>query len=85
MRHWAGLIHCSPDFAPMLGAHPDIPNLWFSAGWSYGIAGGPGAGSLLAKAIATGEVDSRMKPFALDRFDRGQPIREGGIVLATHS
>lgn len=85
MRHWAGLIHVSPDFAPMLGAHPAMANLWFSAGWSYGIAGAPGAGALLAKAIATGEVDSRMKPFALDRFDRGQPIQEGGIVLATHS
>ncbi len=82
LRQWAGMFHASSDFAPLLGPHPALRDLWFTAGWSYGFAGGPGAGLLLAKAIATGEIDRRMKPFALDRFDRGEPVVEAGIVLA---
>ncbi|MBX6323393.1 MAG: FAD-dependent oxidoreductase [Rhodospirillaceae bacterium] len=82
LRHWAGTLHVSLDFAPLLGPHPDVRDLWFSAGWSYGFAGAPAAGLLLAKAIATGEIDARMKPFALDRFARGRPIVESGIVLS---
>lgn len=82
LRHWAGMLHISSDFAPLLGPHPALRDLWFSAGWSYGFAGAPGAGLLLAKAIATGEIDPRMKPFAVDRSERGRPIAELGIVLA---
>lgn len=82
LRHWAGMIHISSDFAPLLGEHPDLKDLWFSAGWSYGFAGAPGAGLVLAQAIAKGHIDPCMKPFALDRFDCGKPIAETGIVLA---
>lgn len=82
LRHWAGMLHISKDFAPLLGPHPALRDLWFSAGWSYGFAGAPAAGLLLAKAIATGEIDPIMAPFALDRFERGRPIAEAGIVLA---
>jgi sarcosine oxidase subunit beta len=82
LRHWAGLIHATPDFGPMLGEHPDLKRLWFSAGWSYGYAGGPGAGALLAKAVAKGEIDDRIAPFALDRFDRQRSIHDPAVVLA---
>jgi sarcosine oxidase subunit beta len=82
LRHWAGLLHVTPDFGPLMGEHPELKHLWFSAGWSYGWAGAPGAGALLAKAIAKGEIDERMRPFALDRFDRGKPIAEAAVVLA---
>jgi sarcosine oxidase subunit beta len=82
LRHWAGMIHISPDFGPVIGEHPDLHGLWISAGWSYGFAGAPGAGLLLARAIAKGEIDDRMRPFAVDRFRRGRPIAEAGIVLA---
>jgi sarcosine oxidase subunit beta len=82
LRHWAGMLHITPDFGPLIGEHPALKDLWFSAGWSYGWAGGPGAGALLAKAIATGERDPRIIPFAIDRFDRGQPVNETAIVLA---
>jgi sarcosine oxidase, subunit beta len=84
LRQWAGLIHATPDFGPLIGEHPDLKGLWFSAGWSYGYAGGPGAGVLLAKAIATGEIDDRIKPFALDRFDRECPVHDPAVVLASH-
>jgi sarcosine oxidase subunit beta len=83
LRHWAGMIHASPDFGPLLGRHPAVDGLWFSAGWSYGFAGAPAGGALLAQAIATGTIDERMRPFAVDRFERGAPVHEAGIVLAT--
>lgn len=82
LRHWAGQFHASTDYAPLLGEHPDLKDFWFSAGWSYGFAGAPAAGRLLAEAIAKGRIDPRMKPFALDRFETTGPIVEGGIVLA---
>jgi len=82
LRQWAGHIHASADFGPLLGAHPDCRDLWISAGWSYGIAGAPAGGDLLAKAIATGEVDARMAPFSVDRKRRGKLIEEGAIVVS---
>ncbi|MDP2738752.1 MAG: FAD-binding oxidoreductase [Pseudorhodobacter sp.] len=83
LRHWAGMIHATPDFGPMLGPHPDLRDLWISAGWSYGFAGAPGAGLLLSQAIANGMTDDRMKPFAVDRFDKEKPVHESLIVLAS--
>lgn len=82
LRQWAGLVHISPDFGPLLGAHGRLPGLFVSAGWCYGHAGAPAAGDLLAKAIVKGEVDERMRPFAVDRFVRNQPVVEPGIVLS---
>jgi sarcosine oxidase subunit beta len=82
MRHWAGILHVSPDFGPMIGRHPAAENLWFSAGWSYGFTGAPGAGVLLASAILQGVVDDRIMPFSVDRFDRGMAIAEAAINLA---
>ncbi len=82
LRQWAGHIHATADFAPLLGPHPDCRDLWVTAGWSYGIAGAAGAGDLLAKAIVTGEIDSRMAPFAVDRKRHGRLIKEGAIVIS---
>jgi sarcosine oxidase subunit beta len=82
LRHWAGMLHITPDFGPLIGAHPSLANLWVTGGWSYGYAAAPAAGELLAGAIVNGVLDPRIQPFALDRFARNRPIREGGIVLA---
>lgn len=81
LRQWSGLLHPAPDGGPLLGAHPDIRDLWFTAGWTYGIAGAPGAADLLSKAIVTGEVDSRMAAFSVDRFRRGKPCLEASAVI----
>ncbi|CAN5165415.1 FAD-dependent oxidoreductase [soil metagenome] len=85
LRHWAGLLHITQDFAPLMGEHPALRGLWISAGWSYGWAGSAGAGVLMAKAIATGDIDTRIKPFAVDRFDRSRPVHDAAIVLAPFS
>jgi sarcosine oxidase subunit beta len=82
LRQWAGQIHASADFGPLLGPHPDCRDLWITAGWSYGVMGAPAAGELLAAAIATGRIDDRMAPFAVDRKRRGRLIREAAIVVS---
>jgi sarcosine oxidase subunit beta len=82
LRHWAGMIHATPDFGPLIGAHPSYKNLWVSAGWSYGFASAPAVGELLADAIVNGVLDPRLAPFSIDRFQRNAPVVEGGIVLA---
>lgn len=82
LRQWAGLVHISKDFGPLLGAHNALPGLFISAGWCYGHAGAPAAGEFLAKAIVKGVVDERMRPFAVDRFERNQAVVEPGIVLS---
>jgi sarcosine oxidase subunit beta len=81
LRHWAGMLHATPDWGPLLGPHPDADNLWVTAGWSYGIAGAAGATELMAQSIAAGEAHEIMRPFAVDRFRRGKPVAEGAIVL----
>ncbi|KPG96035.1 sarcosine oxidase subunit beta family protein [Pseudomonas sp. RIT-PI-q] len=81
LRQWAGLVHISKDFGPLMGAHHQMPGLFISAGWCYGYAGGPAAGELMAKLIFKGELDDRIKPFAVDRFERNKPVVEPGIVL----
>lgn len=80
-RQWSGMLHPAPDGGPLLGPHPDIGGLWITAGWTYGIAGAPGAADLLAEAILTGRIDHRLKPFAVDRFRRGRPVPEASAVI----
>jgi sarcosine oxidase subunit beta len=84
LRQWAGQVHVSSDFGPLLGPHPDLDDLWISAGWLYGVAGAPASGDLLAKAIVTGEIDDRMAPFAVDRRRRNRPIVEESTVNLDH-
>jgi sarcosine oxidase subunit beta len=81
LRQWAGHVHATADWGPLLGRHPDLRDLWISAGWLYGVAGAPASGDLLAKAIVTGEVDARMAPFAVDRRRQGRPVKEQAIVV----
>jgi sarcosine oxidase subunit beta len=82
LRQWAGLLHATPDWGPLIGPHPSVRNLWVSAGWSYGFAGAPAAGELLAHAILSDRVDPLIEPFAVDRFEKGRPVLEASIVLA---
>jgi sarcosine oxidase, subunit beta len=82
LRQWAGMLHATPDWAPLLGPHPEIANLWLSAGWSYGYAGAPAAGDLLAKAIVEEQIGPEIAPFAIDRFTQGRAVADSSLVLA---
>jgi sarcosine oxidase subunit beta len=83
LRQWAGFLHVTADFGPLIGLLPGFSNVWVSAGWCYGYASAPAVGELLAPAILGGSPDPRLTPFALDRFERHQPVIEGGIVVAS--
>jgi sarcosine oxidase subunit beta len=85
LRHWAGLIHATKDFGPLLGAHPAYSNMWITAGWSYGFASAPAVGELLAQTILSGMTHELLKPFSVDRFRRNAPVLEAGIVLAANA
>jgi len=85
LRQWAGYLHPAPDGGPLLGPHPDVESLWFTAGWTYGIAGGPGAADLLSRAIVSGVTDTRMACFSVDRFRRGKPCIEASAVIDSAS
>jgi sarcosine oxidase, subunit beta len=85
LRQWAGMLHATPDWGPLLGRFPLRSNLWVTAGWSYGYASAPAVGELLAESILQGHVHPLLQPFAVDRFERNAPVREGGIVLAANS
>ena len=82
LRQWAGLLHITRDCGPIIGPLPSFQNVWISAGWCYGYACAPAVGQLLAASILTGRTDPRLSPFAVDRFDRGRPVDEAGIVVA---
>lgn len=82
LRQWAGMIHATPDFGPLLGAHPAYANMWITAGWSYGFASAPAVGEVLAATILSGRTHVLLRPFCVDRFQRNSPVIEGGIVLA---
>ncbi|MEZ5924708.1 MAG: FAD-binding oxidoreductase [Hyphomicrobiaceae bacterium] len=85
LRHWAGMLLATPDWGPLTGRHPDLENLWVSTGWSYGIAGAAGTTELMALSISADEPHDIIRPFAVDRFRRGQPVAEGAIVLAPNA
>jgi sarcosine oxidase subunit beta len=85
LRHWAGLIHATKDFGPLLGAHPAYSNMWITAGWSYGFASAPAVGELLAQTILSGTTHELLQPFSVDRFLRNAPVLEAGIVLAANA
>ena len=85
LRHWAGLIHATQDFGPLLGAHPEYSNMWITAGWSYGFASAPAVGELLAHTILSGATHELLQPFSVDRFRRNAPVLEAGIVLAPNN
>ena len=81
LRHWAGTVSQTPDLAPVLGPVPERPGYLVSIGWVYGFMGAPGAAELLAKYIATGEIDHRMAPFGIERTRTGRWIQEGSLVV----
>ena len=61
--HWVGSRPVTPDGLPLIGATM-APNVYTCGGHGmWGIVLGPLSGKLLAKQIATGEIDPIIKPF----------------------
>jgi glycine/D-amino acid oxidase-like deaminating enzyme len=68
---WAGLYEMTPDGHALLGAIPELPNLYVAAGASgHGVMHAPALGRLLAEIILDGAASSLADVTALrpDRF-----------------
>ena len=78
---WAGLYEMTPDRHPVLG-RGSIDGLWIAAGFSgHGFQQGPIAGQLLAEMIVDGGARTvDVSALALERFARGELVREGLVV-----
>lgn len=81
VRQWAGTYDMTPDNSPVLGPAPKIPNFINAAGSSgHGFMMAPAVGKFIAEYITTGRVNELMRPFSLERFERGEPLTE--LVLS---
>lgn len=79
---WAGLYEMTPDHNALLGEHPALPGFVVAAGFSgHGLMMAPATGLAMAELIADGECTTfPIGPLAVDRFERGAPVRDGALV-----
>jgi len=84
LRQWGGLCDMTPDYAPIMGATP-VKGFVVDVGWgTYGFKAAPVAAEQTAEFVATGMVPKLIKPFALDRFERGALVGEKGAAAVGH-
>lgn len=66
---WAGLRPGSADGLPVIGKLPGKDNAYVATGhFRNGILLAPITGALVADMVVTGKMDSRLRPFAAERF-----------------
>jgi glycine/D-amino acid oxidase-like deaminating enzyme len=82
MEGWAGLYEMTPDHNALLGEHPSLPGFVVAAGFSgHGLMMAPATGRAIAELVADGQSKTfDIRPLAPDRFERGQPFRDGALV-----
>jgi len=69
-EQWAGILDCTRDGKPLIGAHPARRNHWVIAGFNgHGMPGALGAGRALADAILTGSVPRCLENYNPGRFE----------------
>ena len=81
VRGWVGHVEYNRlDGNPVLGLHPERPNLYFVAGFSgHGVQHVPAAGRAMAELILFGEYRSLdLSRFGWERVIRGEPLAEVG-------
>lgn len=74
LRQWAGSYDKTPDAKPILGvAERGPPNLVQANGFSgHGMMISPMVGLLVAQVITGTKTDLDLRPYALERFERGE-------------
>jgi glycine/D-amino acid oxidase-like deaminating enzyme len=80
VRGWVGHVELNRlDANPILGLHPERPNLYFVTGFSgHGAQHVPAAGRAIAELILHGEYRTLdLSRFGYERVLRGEPVREG--------
>lgn len=78
---WVGLYEMTPDRLPIVGAAP-VDGLILANGFSgHGFQHAPIIGKLLAELIVDGAATTiDISGLSLQRFERGDPVREGHVV-----
>ena len=85
LRQWAGVCDMTPDFSPIIGPVPERPGFFLDVGWgTWGFKAAPVAGLMTAQCVATGEVPSLVRPFALDRFYEDRLVGEKAAAAVSH-
>jgi len=85
LRQWAGICDMTPDFSPIIGPVAERPGFYLDVGWgTWGFKAAPVAGLMTAECVATGEVPSLVRPFALDRFYEDRLVGEKAAAAVSH-
>jgi sarcosine oxidase subunit beta len=81
-NRWAGLYENTPDAHPILGKVDELAGFYCITGFSgHGFMHGPVCGLLLAEEILDGQATTLdISSVRLDRFRRGQTVREYNVV-----
>jgi sarcosine oxidase, subunit beta len=73
---WTGVYDVTPDWNPVLGSTPDLDGLIVGFGFSgHGFKLSPAVGKLLAQCALGLPTDIDLRPYAWQRFERGQLLR----------
>jgi len=80
-RGWAGHYAVTPDENPILGRHPEYPQLYMATGFSgHGVMLAPATGNILSELIRTGGSETLdVTPYRLERFATGDLIHDPQI------
>ncbi len=82
-RAWAGYYDMNLfDANAIIGAHPDVPNLWFANGFSgHGMQQAPAAARGVAEQILHGRYDTLdLAPLGFARLIEGRPLVERNVI-----
>lgn len=70
LRTWTGLEGATPDGIPYIGPSARHRGLWHVFGFcGHGFQLAPAVGEIVSRSLITGDVDPRLQPFAVDRFN----------------
>jgi len=79
---WTGLLSISPDWQPVLGAHPDLKGFYCATGFSgQGFKVSPAVGDLMAGLlVGEAEAAAQLMPFRPSRFRENAPLSAGRML-----
>lgn len=70
IRTWSGCEGYVADGLPVMGSSATTPGLFHAFGFSgHGFQLGPGVGDVMAELIATGQTETPLHDFRIDRFE----------------
>ena len=81
VRQWAGLYNMSPDAQPILGEVSYRKGFFNAVGFSgHGFMLAPVTGMLMAELMSGKKPHLDITPLSLERFERGELLREPSVV-----